>query len=100
VELKEVINDENSPNLFLIIQYLEGLSLDRMDMKPTDTEVWKWSRQLISALYMCHIQAKVAHQDIKPENFKLSGTNKDLVLYDFGESKCFDDDEDDLVTRT
>jgi len=86
-----VINDESSPNLFLIIQYLEGLSLDNIVEKPTSKEVWKWSRQLISALYMCHVQAKVAHRDIKPENFKLIGTNKDLVLYDFGESKCFED---------
>jgi len=91
VELIEVINDESSPNLFLIIQYLEGLSLDNIVEKPTSKEVWKWSRQLISALYMCHVQAKVAHRDIKPENFKLIGTNKDLVLYDFGESKCFED---------
>ena len=100
MELLEVINDENSPNLFLIIQYLEGSSLDEMDEKPTSKEVWKWSRQLISALYMCHEQALVAHRDLKPENFKLKGKNKDLVLYDFGESLCFDDQEDDLVTGT
>ena len=42
----------------------------------------------------------MAHRDIKPENFKLKGKDKDLVLYDFGCSQCFDDGEDDLVTKT
>jgi len=42
----------------------------------------------------------VAHRDIKPENCKLKGSDKDLVLYDFGASKCFDDSSDDQVFNT
>jgi [calcium/calmodulin-dependent protein kinase] kinase len=89
VELHEVINDDSAPDLFLVMQYLEGTSLDELEEKPTEEEVWKWSRELVSALHMCHIQAKVAHRDIKPENFKLKGKNKDLMLYDFGHSLIF-----------
>jgi len=99
VELHEVINDQGSANLFLVMQYLKGQSLDELTEKPTQREVKKWSRQLISALYMCHVQAKVAHRDIKPENLKVNGEQKDLVMYDFGASLCFKGD-DDLVQKT
>ena len=44
VELHEVINDEASPNLFLVMQYLEGASLDVLIKRPSEQEVWKWSR--------------------------------------------------------
>jgi len=44
VELKEVINDEDSDNLFLVMQYIKGSSLDELTEKPTPREVWKWSR--------------------------------------------------------
>jgi [calcium/calmodulin-dependent protein kinase] kinase len=43
--------------------------------------------------------ANIAHRDIKPENLKLNGKEKDVVLYDFGASNCFDDD-DDLISDT
>ena len=99
VELHEVINNKSSMNLFLITQYLEGVSMDELQKNATKEEMWKWSRQLISALHMCHNMANIAHRDIKPENLKLKGKEKDIVLYDFGSSKCFETD-DDLVFDT
>jgi serine/threonine protein kinase len=59
----------------------------------------KWSRQLISALYTCHVLAKVCHRDIKPENLTVTRANNDLVLFDFGASECFIE-EDDIVKET
>jgi serine/threonine protein kinase len=44
---------------------------------------------------MCHVEAKVLHRDIKPENCVLNKRNE-LVLVDFGASKCFEG-EDDVV---
>ena len=80
---------------------MEGASLNELQEKPTKEDVWKWSRELVSALHMCHTQANVAHRDIKPANLKLDGQNKDLVLCDFGDSLCFDDGENqDLFTNT
>jgi len=35
VELHEVINDQTSSNLFLIMQYLEGPSLDELEERPS-----------------------------------------------------------------
>jgi serine/threonine protein kinase len=83
----------------MVMQYLEGKSLDELEEKPTEEEVWKWSRELISAVHMCHVQAKLAHRDIKPENIKLKGDANDLVLYDFGHSLIFEDGND-LVDDT
>ena len=89
VELHEVINDEASPNLCIVMQYLEGPSLDMLHEPPSAQDVWKWSRQLISALYMCHVQENVIHRDIKPENMKLHGAEQELVMLDFGAGNCF-----------
>jgi serine/threonine protein kinase len=47
-----------------------------------------WARQLISALYTCHVEAKVIHRDIKPDNLVLNNM-KELVLVDFGLAKQF-----------
>jgi [calcium/calmodulin-dependent protein kinase] kinase len=55
--------------------------------------VWEWARQLISAIYTCHEEAKVIHKDIKPENIMLNKQNG-ITLVDFGLSKCFTGDDD------
>ena len=47
---------------------------------------------------MCHVEAKVVHRDIKPENCVLNKRNE-LVLVDFGMSKCFQG-EDDIFKKT
>ena len=47
---------------------------------------------------MCHYEAKVIHRDIKPENCMLNKRNE-LVLVDFGVSKCFEE-ENDVVRGT
>ena len=50
---------------------------------------------MISALYTCHVEAKLIHRDIKPENIMLSKED-DLTIVDFGISKKFIG-EDDIV---
>jgi serine/threonine protein kinase len=59
-------------------------------------KVWEWTRQLISALYTCHIEAKLIHRDIKPENIMLNEDNH-ITIVDFGVSKKFTGD-DDVIT--
>jgi serine/threonine protein kinase len=61
-------------------------------------DIWKWSRQLISALYTCHEQQMVTHLDIKPENLVLD-QNNNLIVVDFGQSKVFENDDDDLTGK-
>ena len=48
---------------------------------------------MMSALYKCHVQARVIHRDIKPENMMLNGKNE-IVLVDFGLSKNFEGEND------
>jgi serine/threonine protein kinase len=53
------------------------------------------ARQIVSALYKLHVEARVIHRDIKPENMMLLEKNK-IVLVDFGLSKIFKEEEDQL----
>ena len=99
VALREVIDDDTSQQLVVVMQYLDGTQLSQLRRLPSPEELRKWARQLISAIYTCHTLAKVCHRDIKPENLKVTGANNDLVLFDFGASECFTD-EDDIVTTT
>lgn len=52
----------------------------------------------MSALYTCHIKAKVVHRDIKPENLMLNNEG-DLVVVDFGEAHLFKEENDILSTK-
>jgi serine/threonine protein kinase len=56
-------------------------------------QVWEWTRQLISALYTIHVEAKLVHRDIKPDNIMLNKKD-DITLVDFGVSKKFTGDDD------
>ena len=53
------------------------------------TEVRKYFKDLVSALYYCHEVKSLSHRDIKPENMMLSEKG-DLILCDFGVSQFFD----------
>jgi len=99
VALREVIDESKSNQLVVVMQYLDGTQLNQLKRLPSPEELRKWARQLISALFTCHVLAKVCHRDIKPENLKVTGANNDLMLFDFGASECFTE-EDDIVTTT
>jgi calcium/calmodulin-dependent protein kinase kinase 2 len=103
VQLREVIEDNNDRSLYLVMQYLKGQSLQAIldkEMGPIETKVaWKWARMLISALYMCHEETHVCHNDIKPENLVVLNKSNRLVLVDFGVSFAFKNDEDTLKSN-
>lgn len=94
VQLHEVIEDQQKTGLVFIMQYLDGTNLNELEELPINDELRKWARQLISALHMCHVTARVCHRDIKPENLKVDSKTKDLILYDFGASQCFEGEND------
>jgi len=82
------------------MQHLEGQNLEeRLRKNPFVSRecLWSWARQLVSALYACHVTARLIHRDIKPENIMLNKANE-IVLVDFGLSKHFSG-EDDQVKR-
>jgi len=100
VKLYEVINDPVSPSIYFVMDYLPGKTIENIIEEVTDAEthvpmdkVWKWSRQIISALTYCHEETSVVHRDIKPENVMLN-ENDDAVVVDFGVSALFEGEDD------
>ena len=71
---------------------MEQFTTNDSDSTVTLEQMWKWSRQLVSALFTCHEQQQVIHRDIKPENLMLNN-KEDLILVDFGVSDLFLNDD-------
>lgn len=102
VAIKEIIIDPSHMNLYLIMQYISGKDLqDKIDEANSKGKpicrvfLWQIARQLISAIYTCHVDQQLYHRDIKPANIVLDDNN-DIVLVDFGLSSHFEDDNDRL----
>ena len=75
------------------MDYLPGGTLSdkleeaRCGLPPTD--VRKYFKDLVSALYYCHEIKSLSHRDVKPENMMLS-EDGNLILCDFGVSQFFE----------
>jgi serine/threonine protein kinase len=102
VQIKEIIDDGKNDSLYLVMQHLPGQNLqEKIDESQLINEpisrdyVKKVARQLVSALYTMHVESKLVHHDIKPENIVLN-KQEDIVLVDFGISRHFYG-EDDLT---
>ena len=99
MQVVEVINDESAKDLYIVTVFLTRFSildkilqLDKNEYLLLET-IRTWAKQLISVLYTCHVEAKVVHRDIKPDNLVLN-KQEELVLIDFGLSRQFEDDND------
>lgn len=57
--------------------------------------LWKWAREIVSALLYCHTVASVCHRDIKAENIMLNEAGE-AILVDFGVSSLFENDDDSV----
>lgn len=61
-------------------------------------KIKQFIKQIAQALYVMHIEMRVAHRDIKPENI-LVGANMQLYLCDFGFAKQVYHTSDDAENR-
>eukprot|EP01064_Diplonema_japonicum_P009186 TRINITY_DN1665_c1_g1_i3.p1 TRINITY_DN1665_c1_g1~~TRINITY_DN1665_c1_g1_i3.p1 ORF type:complete len:872 (+),score=158.96 TRINITY_DN1665_c1_g1_i3:183-2798(+) len=100
VSLYEVIYDEDSNKMYMVLEYAEGGCAMRLD-KDGNVEgseplsmltVRKYFRDLVSGLRYSHKNG-IIHRDIKPENLLLD-RDGNLKLTDFGVSAIVDDDDD------
>lgn len=80
---------EDSENLYIIMEYLEGGELFRSwdSERATENDLAWIMHQILSALRYCHL-LNIAHRDIKPQNIVyVTGKDQIVKLIDFGTSK-------------
>ncbi len=99
VQLDELGNHPQIPELlayftqddrqYLVQEFIDGPNLAQelaQNGAFSETQVWQLFHDLLPVLQFCH-QRQVIHRDIKPENIILRGSDRKLVLVDFGASK-------------
>lgn len=84
---------ENKEVFWLVMEYLDGSSLDVVMQDPhftfDENSVVRLAQQILSALHTLH-QSKVIHRDIKPSNIvKVNGTDQ-FKLVDVGSAAVVD----------
>jgi serine/threonine protein kinase len=98
LRLREVIDDENDRNLYLVLDLMEKGSVlegkEETTPLPMNT-ARRYFRELISALEYVHSQ-RVCHRDVKPENLLVDAEGT-IHLADFGVAVAFEGDNDFLA---
>jgi serine/threonine protein kinase len=87
VQLKEVLDDSNSREIYLVLEYLEGGEVKWQQAGGgimSQDEARKICRDVISGLEYLHFQG-IIHRDIKPANL-LKDRNGTVKISDFGVS--------------
>jgi serine/threonine protein kinase len=101
VKLYEIIDDEKSDKLFLVMEYVNGGTLLTKIKSGflNPRSCWAYFRGLVLGLEYCHEKAGVVHRDIKPENIMID-SHGNVKITDFGVSHMMDasmNDELDTV---
>lgn len=85
MSLLDVIDLSDSPNLYLILEYVQGGELFEYLVsrgKLAEKEARKYFQQIIIGLDYCH-RHLICHRDLKPENLLLD-REKNIKIADFG----------------
>ncbi|CAO3647242.1 unnamed protein product [Cunninghamella blakesleeana] len=93
VRLIDVIDVNDSPNLYLVLEYVpKGELFEYLVTKGrlSEGEAKYFFRQIVSTLAFCH-QHLICHRDLKPENLLLD-ENNNIKVADFGMAKLQPDD--------
>jgi len=95
------VTEDGAP--YLVMSYLDGLSLSDLIKKEGGLEPGRWLSIMIQACdaLTCAHENKVVHRDIKPSNFVLCHEkgNEVLKLVDFGIAKI-ESNDDQSLTKT
>ncbi|KAI8475025.1 MAG: kinase-like domain-containing protein [Monoraphidium minutum] len=91
VNLIEVIDDPTTDSLLLVMEYVEGGTLQPREAGPArwqptpESVVWKYVRQVLQGLDYLHAN-RVVHGDLKPANLLLDSNSRRVKIADFGSS--------------
>ncbi|GAX78702.1 hypothetical protein CEUSTIGMA_g6140.t1 [Chlamydomonas eustigma] len=91
VRLVEVIDDPSSDNLLIVMEYVEGESLQPQQFDAThwqpvpEPEVWRRARDVMQGLDYLHYH-EVVHGDLKPANLMMEANTHIVKIVDFGSS--------------
>ena len=83
---------EKSGVFFLVMQYIDGISLDQSlkEDKPSIEEACQYILTILRGLGYAHSQ-KIIHRDVKPSNILLEKQTRRLYITDFGIAKAIND---------
>lgn len=91
VNLVEVIDDPSTDGLLLVMEYVEGGTLEARQIGKnqwevvSEHEVWKYVREVLQGMDYLH-HNKVVHGDLKPANLLLDSNSHKVKIADFGSS--------------
>lgn len=97
VNLIEVIDDPNTDNFYMVLEYVEGKWVCEGSGPPGglgETTARKYLRDIVSGLMYLHAH-NIVHGDIKPDNLLVT-SNGTVKIGDFSVSQVFEDDNDEL----
>ncbi|KAL5565654.1 hypothetical protein UlMin_028818 [Ulmus minor] len=97
VNLIEVIDDPDSDNFYMVLEYVEGKWVCEGSGPPGglgENTARKYLRDIVSGLMYLHAH-NIVHGDIKPDNL-LVARNGTVKIGDFSVSQVFEDDNDEL----
>lgn len=87
---------EHNGNLFIVMEFVEGVSLDKSELiNKSLAEKVMVIKKIATALHYAH-QHKIIHRDIKPQNILLDKNARPVVV-DFGLAKNIDVDSKALT---
>nr|GEZ21293.1 serine/threonine-protein kinase GRIK2 isoform X1 [Tanacetum cinerariifolium] len=97
VNLVEVIDDPNTDNFYMVLEYVKGQWVFEGAGPPGglgETVARSYLRDVVSGLMYLHSH-NIVHGDIKPDNLLVSATGT-VKIGDFSVSQVFEDENDEL----
>lgn len=90
-------------NYYIIIEYMNGKTLETVieeniknNIFLEEKKIWELLIQCLNGIFYLHINKKIIHRDIKPDNLILDKDNV-LKISDFGVSAIDSNDVDDFI---
>ncbi|GLT65173.1 hypothetical protein SLA2020_376190 [Shorea laevis] len=97
VNLVEVIDDQRSDYLYMVLEYVEGNGINNISQtrgRIDEITARRYFKDIVAGLTYLHSH-NIVHGDIKPENLLLTRSGR-VKIGDFSACHAFEDDNDEL----